>query len=173
MLRKQKIPILEQLEKYFQENRVVFFTDFQGLKMEAMNSLRRQLRKDGCKLFVTKNTFIKLIQEKLGQKNISQSVLKGPTALVFSGNDPILPAKMISDFAKEHKKPTIKGALVNNVFYDEKVASGFAELPGTEEIKALTVGVISAPIFGFVNLLAGLLRAFISQVNQLSQKHSN
>lgn len=170
MLRKQKLPRIEQIEKYLQENQVVFFTDFQGLDVESMTSLRRQLRKDGCRLLVTKNTFVKVIQEKLGRKDIPQSVLKGSTALVFSENDPILPAKMISNFAKEHAKPTIKGALINNIFYESKSAAKFAELPSIEQIRAQAVGAISAPLFGLVNALAGLLRSFVSQINQLSQK---
>ena len=40
--------------------------------------------------------------------------LSGPTALLLAGNDPVLPARIIRDFAKMHdSRPAVKIALVD------------------------------------------------------------
>ena len=96
--------------------------DYRGLSVEEDTKLRNDLRAAGVKYFVVKNTLLRLAANQVGLEELD-SILHGPTALAVS-EDPVAPAKVISDFAKDNEKMEIKSG-----FMDGKVMT-------LDEIKA-------------------------------------
>lgn|SRR5690606_34417479 len=107
---------------------------------------------------VAKNTLTKIAADAQ-EINGLDSVLEGPTALVFAYDDPAQPAKILRDFARSSRILQIKaGVLEGNVLTADQVAD-IADLPSREELVAKVVGGISSPLYGLVGVLSGPVRS--------------
>ena len=109
--KEQKQNVVTGLVTRLRRSPTVYVTDFTGLNVAKLTDLRRKLRAAGVEYVVVKNT---LARRALLEAQVSglELHLTGATALVLGGADGMAAAKVLTDFAKEHQKPAIKGALV-------------------------------------------------------------
>jgi large subunit ribosomal protein L10 len=107
---------------------------------------------------VAKNTLTKIAahsQEITGLDDI----LEGPTALVFAGEDPAQPAKILRDFARLSRILEIKGAVMEGQILSAEQVADIADLPSRDELIAKVVGGIASPLYGIVIVLSGPVRS--------------
>src|SRR5690242_19944443 len=113
----KKNEAIEVLKKQLAANPNVFFTDFRGLTVGELRTLRNALRKESVSYSVVKNTLfgIAIGSEKRAEL---KSVLEGPTGIAFVGSDPVGAAKALTQFATESKKLQIKAGIVDGRVID-------------------------------------------------------
>ena len=104
-----------------------------------------------------KNTLAKRAAQELGLGDLD-SYLEGPTAIAFSAEDPVAPAKAVSEFIKANRILSIKGGLVEGKVVNMAGVQALADLPPREILIAQVVGAVAAPLSGFVNVLQGPIR---------------
>src|SRR5262252_4163469 len=108
MNRTEKQQLVTELTDKIKGAKALYYTDFTGLNVKRMTELRRRLRKAGVEYVVIKNT---LALRAINESGLVGEKLKGPTGLVVA-KDPVIAAKVITDFAKENdKKPAVKGGV--------------------------------------------------------------
>ena len=118
MNRAEKRTFVSDFRDKVQEAPVLYLTDFSGLDVKSMTLLRRRLRDSGAEYLVVKNRLVKLAVADLDMPDISEALL-GPTGVVLGYEGVVEPAKVVSDFAKEHDdKPVFKLGIL-----DKKVVS--------------------------------------------------
>jgi large subunit ribosomal protein L10 len=122
------------------------FTEYRGLTVEQITSLRRQLREKSAEFHVVKNNFARIAFDQLGFPKEALPMLQGPTAVAFARKDPNEIAKILVDFAKEVPALKVKGGLVDRDFLDEKAIGVFSKLPGRNQLLAMLMGTMRAPI---------------------------
>ena len=144
----------------------LFVTDFTGLNVAQITSLRRKLRAAGVEYVVVKNTLARRSLTDAQRAGI-ESHLAGPTALVLGGVDPVAPAKVLTEFAKEHEKPRVKIALVEGKTVTADQVKQLAALPSRLELLAQVGGALQAPMAGFVGALNGLLYMMVGALEAL------
>ena len=88
-------------------------------------------------------------------------LLTGPTAVAFGYDDPVAPAKILSEFAKTNRDLELKGGVLEGKVLDVDGVKALAELPSREELLAQVVRGMQAPIAGLVNVLQGTIRNFV------------
>jgi len=169
LTKEQKKKIIEDLTDRIKRQKVLVFTDFRGLKVGETRDLRKKLREAGMEYKVAKKTLIKLALEK-AKKVVDILQFKSSVALVFGYNDPILPAKIISGFSKEHNKLKILGGLMDDKILTFEDIRELALIPSKNELLAKLVGSIQAPIRGFVNVLEGNIRNLFGVLTAISNK---
>jgi large subunit ribosomal protein L10 len=98
--------------------------------------------------------------------------LSGPTAFVFSPEDPVAPAKALTAFAKEHKALELKAGLVENQVVGPDGVKAIATLPSREELIAKLLGTMQNPIGGFARVLNGPVEAFARTVQAVADQKS-
>ena len=149
----------------------VYVTDFTGLDVARLTDLRRRLRAVGVEYVVVKNT---LARRALLEAQVSglEPHLTGATALVLGGVDSMAAAKVLTDFAKEHQKPAIKGALVEGRMITSDQVKQLAALPSRLELLAQLGGALQAPMAGFVGAMNGLLYMMMGALEALRTKRS-
>lgn len=169
MLKKEeKIAIVDNLKKKFEESKFILLSDFTGMTVKEMTDLKRELKKANAQHIVVKNTLAsKAMAESI--RTHFQEYLKGPIAVTFTSDDPVAPAKIISKFIKENSKPTVKVALVEGRFLNDKEFLSLAKLPTREELIAKAVWGIKAPINNFAFVLSGLLRNLVYVLDAVRQ----
>ena len=127
------------------------------------------MREAGVKYMVAKNTFIRIAAKEAGIEGLD-SVLEHNTALAFSAEDPVAPAKILNDFSKDHKALELKAGVLDGKVIAVDEVKALAELPSREELLAKLVGSMQAPISGLVNVLQGTIRNFVYTLEAVRQK---
>jgi len=169
LTKKQKEQVIEDLTDRIKRQKVLVFTDFSGLKVSETSDLRKKLREAGMEYKVAKKTLIKIAMEKA--KRVADVMqFKSSVALVFGYNDPIMPAKIISGFSKEHDKLKILGGLMDDKILTVEEIKELAKIPSREELLAKLVWSIKSPVSGFVNVLSGNLRNLMGILTALQNK---
>ena len=117
---KEKQQIAEDLRDRLSKSAIIVLTDYKGLDVAAMNDLRRKLRAEEIEYQVVKNTLLIRAAED-NDIALIKDYFKGPSAIALSYEDPVAPAKVLSQFAKENKKLEIKVGVMNG----QVLGSGF------------------------------------------------
>jgi large subunit ribosomal protein L10 len=131
----------------------LFLTDYQGLTVEEITRLRGELRKDGSTYAVVKNTLFRIAAGDVASR--LDEFLAGPTGIVFSGADPVAPAKALKTFSDATKKLSVKAAYIDGHVVGAEQVNILAKLPPKIELIARLVGSLASPLRGLVTVLSG------------------
>ena len=119
--------------------------DSRGLTVEQDTNLRRSLRESGVEFKVIKNSILTRAAEKAGLDDLKE-LFVGPSAVAFSNEDVIAPAKVLSDFAKDAEALEIKGGSVDGKFTSVEEINALAKLPNKEGMLSMLLSVLQAPV---------------------------
>lgn len=155
--KEQKKEVIEELKKYLEKQKAVFFINFQNSKAKELFSLRSKLKEIQAPIYIAKKNLIKIVfQEKKIPVNIKEMV--GQVGLVFALDDELLPLKTLYNFWEKHKSPEILAGFWEKEFLDKEKILELAKLPSKQELQAKLAGTIQAPIANFVSVLEGNMR---------------
>ena len=141
-----KKAIVEQLSDRIGKATAVVFVDYKGITVAQDTELRNKFREAGVEYSVVKNTLTRLAANKVGFKEFDE-VLNGTTSMATTTDDPIAPARIVSEFAKKNKNVLkIKGGIVEGKVQSVDALSAFGELPSKNALIAQVLGTFLAPI---------------------------
>ena len=143
--------------------------DYRGLNVEEVTELRKKARENNIDYKVYKNSMMRFAAKEAGVEGLLD-VLVGPTAIAFCEDDPVAPAKLINDFAGEHKALEIKAGVVEGKVLDVAGVKELAELPPREVLVARILGGLNAPISGFANVLNANLKGLVVALNAIAEQ---
>lgn len=169
--REEKKQIVEELKDKLNQVKAAIFTDYRGLNVEEITELRKQLREAGIEYKVVKNTLTRIAAKDINM-DFLEEYLTGPTAIAFSFEDPVTPAKILSKFASSHKALDIKAGLVEGKLIDAEGIKALADLPSREVLIAKVIGGMQAPISGLVCVLNGPMRGLVYALKAIQDKKS-
>jgi len=167
--RTQKEQVVAGLNKKAADARIAIVTDFRGLKVEDMTSLRAKLREAGVDYQVVKNTLARLAFDGTNHE-VLKDELKDCCAVAFGYEDPVAAAKVLSEFAKGNKKFAFRFASLQGSLLDENSIQELAKLPGREELLGKMLGTMNAVPTNFVCLFANLQRKFLYALNAIKDE---
>ena len=110
-------------------------------------------------------SLVKLAIQEEGYSDGLEEHLAGPTAIAWSYEDPVAPAKVAVDFAKDNDKLKVKCAVVEGEVLDEAGVTQLSKMPGKDEIKAQLLATFMAPANQFVRLIAAAPTNFLYLLN--------
>lgn len=143
--------VAEIKEKLQKANSVVI-NKYQGLTVEEDTLLRKNLREAGVEYKVYKNTLVTIAAKELGLEGIVE-YLEGPVSMAFGYEDVTVAARVLNDFAKDHKKLELKAGIVEGEVYDEAKIKQLATIPSKEVLIAKLLGSIKSPIASFARVI--------------------
>ncbi len=168
-IRPEKASKVAELKDLLTASKGVVLVNYCGLTVAEDTELRAKMREAGVKYMVAKNTFIRIAAKEAGIEGLD-SVLEHNTALAFSAEDPVAPAKILNDFSKDHEALELKAGVLDGKVIAVDEVKALAELPSREELLAKLVGSMQAPISGLVNVLQGTIRNFVYTLEAVRQK---
>ena len=122
----------------------VVVTHQTGLTVSEVSDLRRQMRGAGTEFKVLKNTLAKIAVQGTPLEGMS-SLLEGPTALAFSTEDAIAPAKVAAKFANKNDRLKLVGGFLDGQVLDAKGVDALAKLPSLDELRSKILAVLNTP----------------------------
>ena len=168
MTKKQKIQIVEEYVGMF-DKPGVYLMDFRGLNVIEMTELRRKLREADVSMRVVKNTLARRALKQAGIESLD-SFFVGPIGVVWSQEDSVTPARVLTRFIKGHEKGTIKAGLVDGALVTGNELEAISVLPTKRELHTKVVSVLNAPIVRFARALNAVPEKFTRTVNALKEK---
>ena len=150
--RKVKESKVAEIKEKMSKAQGVIFAKYQGMTVEEDTLLRKKLREAGVEYKVYKNSLTTLAAKELGLDGIS-SYLEGPVSVAFGYEDPTAPARILKDFAKEHKMLELKAGIVEGKIFDSIKVLELATIPPRDVLIAKLLGSFKAPISNFAYLL--------------------
>ena len=157
----EKQKITEDLHERFSKSAIVVVTDYKGLDVSAMNDLRRKLREEDIEFQVAKNTLL-IRAAKDTEVALIQDYFKGPSAVALSYKDPVAPAKVLTQFAKDNQKLEIKGGVLKDKVLDADAIRTLAKLPSREVLLGQFLSVLNEVPSSFVRTIAAIPRSLLN-----------
>lgn len=171
MRREEKNKLIESLTEGINDSDHIYIVDYLGLDAQETNDLRHECYKKDIKFTVAKNTLFKIAMER-SEKDLNEleEVLSNSTAVMFSqvGN---APAKVLKDYRKNHQRPLLKGAFVEEGFYfGDELIDQLAALKSKNELIADVVGALQSPANNVISALQSSGSTIMGVLETLEEK---
>jgi large subunit ribosomal protein L10 len=164
-----KQQITEDLHARFARSAIIVVTDYKGLDVDSMNDLRRKLRESNIEYQVVKNTLLIRAAEDT-EAALIKDHFKGPSAVAISYDDPVAPAKVLTQFAKDNDKLEIKVGVLNGKVLDVKAIRALATLPSWEVVLAQFLSALNAVPTSLVRALAEIPRGLVNVLSAIKDQ---
>ena len=164
-----KKEIAAELHEHFSKSAVVIVTDYKGLDVAAVTDLRRKLREADVQYKVVKNSLLARASEGTDVEVIKDS-FKGPNAVAFSYTDPVAPAKILCDFAKENDKLDIRVGVLNGKVLDAAAVKALSALPSREQLLGQVLSVMNQVPTSLVTALSDVPRRMVNVLNAIKDQ---
>ena len=141
----KKAEIVKQTTDMLNAAQSAIVVDYRGLTVAEVTDLRKQLRDAGIQMSVIKNKILDRAVEGTDYEDL-RSTFVGPTAVAFSDEDPIAPAKILKKFADDHDALEIKGGFIEQSVKTLDEINEYANMPGREELLSMLASALQDPM---------------------------
>lgn len=165
----EKKRIVDELHKRFSDAAIVILTDYKGLDVTTMNQLRKKLREAEVEYQVVKNSLMARASDDTDVALIKDS-FKGPSAIALGYEDPVAPAKVLTDFAKDNDKLEIKiGVMKDQVLTLESI-NALSSLPSREQLLAQVLSAMNGVSTALVRALNDVPCRLLNVLNAIKEQ---
>ena len=173
MLRTTKERLVDDLAEQLRTSDTLLVADYRGLTHAELDDVRTELLKSGTRFAVVKNTLTKRAAEAAGVDGLNE-FLTGPTAIAFvSGGDMVAVAKTLADTARQTRRLSLKGGILQGQTIGADDVRDLAMLPPADVLRGQLLGAIVGPVASIVGIFGAPLRDFVgvldSRIRQLEE----
>lgn len=144
---------VNEIKEKLQKAQSVILVSYSGIKVSEDTELRAKCREAGVEYKVYKNRLIKIAMNELGITECDED-LKESTALAFSYDDVVAPARVVNEQMKTVKVLKFKSGIVEGKKFDENGVKALASIPSKEVLLAQILGLLQGTISGLARSLA-------------------
>ncbi|TWT59403.1 50S ribosomal protein L10 [Rubinisphaera italica] len=156
--------VMQDIESRLDGTRDVLVVDSSRMDAISDNGFRQAMQEKNVHLLTVKNS---LARKVLGEAGAALGeVLKGPSTLVWGGEDIVALSKEVTKWAKKIEPLQVKGASVEGQPLDTKGVEKLSKSPGRAELISQIAGLILSPggqlagaLLGPGGKLAGCVKA--------------
>ena len=159
---------VKELSDKLSRAKSIYFTDYLGLNVSDVTSLRKNFFDSDVEYIVVKNTLLKIASNQ-SKISLGDELFSGSTAIAVSYDEPVSAAKIIKNFLKDHDLPTIKGVLFEGSYLPASEFDKIANLPTKEESLTKIVVMLKSPVQNIVNLLNAPMVKLVNVLNGLKE----
>lgn len=168
--RVERSAVIDKLENDFRDAKGIFLADYNRINVEKVTALRANFRKGGVRYTVVKNKLAQNAVKRIGKEELAP-YFRGPTAVAFSKNEGVSPAKIIRDFQKENKGLLqVKVACVDGTLFDAETALQLADLPSRDVLLSQLLCCLRAPMGKLVGSMSGIFTKLVGTLTALKEK---
>jgi len=170
--REDKEIFVAHMKGRLQKAKAIFLVDYQGLNVEAMNKVRRELKKIDSEFFVVKNRLLKLACQDTDAESIKEHFV-GPCALAITYDEVIAPAKALVGLSKDYGKLDVKIGQMSGRPMDSNAIKRLAELPGRDALLSQVLSSMQAVPSSLVRALNGVVVNLLNVIKAIETKKNN
>ncbi|MCD4811534.1 50S ribosomal protein L10 [bacterium] len=167
----KKTELLKQYKDILSNHEGYFLVNSGSIDTTTVTALKKDLKEQGANFTVIKNTIFKIALQDTKQPVEIQD-FDGNTAVIYFGEDPTTPAKLVKDVQEETELLDTRGGVYEGEFLSEEKVMQLAEIPSKEELLGMLVGTMSAPLSGFMNAVTGNAKSLTVALTGITKKDS-
>ena len=141
----KKAQQVSEVAEQFKNATSVVVVDYLGITVEQATNLRTELRNAGVQFAVVKNSILSRAAKEAGLEGMDD-IFKGPSAVAFSNDDVVAPAKILADFAKKVEALEVKAGVIEGKVSSKEEIEALAKLPNREGLLSMLLSVLQAPV---------------------------
>jgi large subunit ribosomal protein L10 len=157
--RPEKVAVVDEVKDRLRSSSAAILTEYRGMKVGDLSTLRRSLKASGGDYKIYKNTLVRFAVKDLGLDELDP-LLTGPTAIAFVDGDAVGVAKALRDYARTNPLLIVKGGVLGESVLSAADAAALADIPPREVLLARFAGLLAAPMQQFAGLVQALPRNF-------------
>jgi large subunit ribosomal protein L10 len=170
--RPEKVAVVAEVKAHLESADAALLTEYRGINVGELATLRRALREAGGEYRIYKNTLVRIASRELGLE--LDDMLTGPTAIAFvptgGGGDPVAVAKALREFARGNPNLVVKGGVLGDKQLSDADVRALADVAPREELLARLAGAMAAPMQQFAGLLQAVPRNFAYGLSALIEQ---
>lgn len=170
MNRQEKEQAIQLVKHDFETSQATFIVAMQGMTVENIQKLRKELKQQEGSIKVTKNTLLKIATKDMPGLEGLAPFFREQVALVFAHKEPVAVAKLIFTTAQANEKLKLVGGALKSKVIDKRQIEFLATLPAREVVLAQALGTMKAPITAYVSVLNQLILKFLWVLNALEKQ---
>jgi len=151
--KERKNELITQYCEWVKRSKALVLTQYVGLTMKDIDTLRAKVRETGGEFHIIKNTLAKLAFEQAGF-SVQRDQFEGSTAIIFAFTDAPATVKTVTDYVKSSDFLKIKGGFLEKQTLTTEGVKALAELPPLPVVRAQLLGTLLAPASKLVRTLA-------------------
>ena len=165
---------VSDLRKKMEKAVTAIVAEPKSIDVATATAMRKKMRSQAVEFKVVKNTLARIAAKGTSLEAVID-LFEGPTAIVFSYTDAVVPAKVVADFQKEKPdKLQVRGAVVEGKKIDAKGVEALSKMPGLPEARGMVLSAIAAPASRLASMLTWpggqLVAALKARVEQLEKE---
>lgn len=162
--REKKEALVEQYIELLNQSKAVFLTQYAGVSVAEMESLRAEVRNADGAFHITKNSLLRLALER-SDRPIPEELFLGQTAAGFALGELPAMAKTLVDFSDEVEAFSLKGGMMDGTMLTPEEIEALAKLPSLDELRAQIIGMLSAPAQNIASTVTNGVRQLVNVIN--------
>lgn len=170
----KKKEIISNLKNYLEQSKSIYFIKNNGIGVNSLNKLKKQLRESNTFFMIAKKTLIKLaFKDKYKDIDNQNDFFDGPIGIIFCTEDDISPIKIISNFQKENKGVLdFTGGIFDQNFIDKIQIIEISNIPSKEDLISKLVYMLKYPINTLHYNLSYNLKGLVSVLDKIKEQKS-
>lgn len=166
LTRAQKADRISKLSDNLSRAKATFLVDFNGMDVEQVTDLRKNLYKIDAEMKVVRNTLAKLALKDHPEADAAlEGEFVGTNAFVFAYEDASASAKALAEFSKEVEQLKLKTGVMEGKKLDEAKIKYLATLPGKDELRAQLLSVMLMPATNAVRVMNAVPSGLLNVLN--------
>jgi len=165
----EKEQAIGRLAEKISRAKVAVLVNFQGLNVEKMDVLRRELKKVSSELVVVKNTLLDRAARGTNFELLSPH-LHGPTGVTFGYQDVVTAIKVLTKFQKYAAELGIKAAILGSRVLRPEELKDLSNLPSRDVLLRNLLSLLHSTQAGLVNVLSATPRGLVTVLDALKKK---
>lgn len=172
MTKEDKKAMVSELKDLFSDVSIAVMSEFKGVTVAEITTLRREIRSSNCEFRVVKNSLATLAAKGTQLEGLSD-LFKGSIVLTIGYDDPTVPTKILKKYSDElGGKLKIVCGVAEGSFLERSDILALAALPGKDELMSQMVTRLKSPISGFYQSTSGVLRKLVYVLNAVKEQKS-
>ena len=171
MPNQKNINSVKDLSDKLSKAKSIYFTDYLGLNVADVTNLRKRFFDSNVEYLVVKNTLLKIASQQ-NKISLDDELFSGSTAIAISYDEPVVAAKVIKEFLKDHDLPGIKGVFFEGSYLPASEFDKIAKLPSKEDSLTKIVVMLKSPVQNMVNLLNSPMVKLVNVLSGLKENKS-
>jgi len=166
--------VISELREIVAQSKGAILTDYRGLTVAEVTTLRKKLRDVNAEYHVVKNTLFKIaVGEEAAAK--LDPLLNGPTAIAFAKSDVVPTSKAVIEYMaslKNRPEIKLKGGFIEGTVYGVADVTAISKLPAKEVIIGQLLGSLAAPATNLVGTLDNIIGEFVRTIQAIADSKS-
>jgi len=147
----------------------VIFANYLGLTVAQITKLRSHLKKGGAEMKVAKKNLIKIAAKEAKAPEVTDEMLPGDIACIFSYEEPTAGPGAAFKFGKDHPFVKLIGGIFEGKILSTAEANALATIPSRQQLLGTFAGMIQSPLSSFVRGIGSPLTTFARAMSEYAK----